>query len=164
MRLSKQMLDMLNKQITNEMVACHNYLSMASWFDDQELTGFGNWFRKQAEEERGHAMKVYEYILDRREQALIDAVPAPKQSWKSPLEAAQDALKNEEKNSDNINKLMAQSKKENDYATESFLKWFVDEQVEEESSAEHLVERLEILKDSKSGLLDMDRELSQRKE
>jgi len=117
-------------------------------------------FRTQ--EELQHAMKVFDFIMDREGKVTLAAVKPPTGTWKSPLAAVQDALKSERANTKQINDLVELSFATKDHATRVFLQWFVDEQVEEEASASKLVEKVKLVKDSKGALFILDQELASR--
>jgi ferritin len=152
----------LNKQIKAELTAQHTYLSMASYFYDQDMTGFARWLRHHADEEEFHAMKIYDFIHDRGGRAKLLGVDAAKTDWSSPLEVLQDALKHEQHVTDLINKLVELASAENDHATFSFLQWYVDEQVEEEAIVQAIIHDLERIGDFKPMLVTLDRELGRQ--
>ncbi len=160
--IKKTVQEAINRQIINEMYSSNLYLSMASYFRSLNLNGFANWMRVQVQEEMFHAMKFFDYVLDRGGEAKVGEIKAPPFHWKSPLEAFQFTLKHEESVTDSINKLAALAIKENDYATNVLLQWFVTEQVEEEANVTEIVERLKLAGDSKSSLFLLDSELKAR--
>lgn len=139
MMISKVMNASLNKQIANELGASHKYLAMAYCFDDMGLKVFAKRFGQQADEERGHALKIARFIQDVGGRVVFEALDKPKGDYKSAKEIVQAALDSELTVTKQINELVAQSEKEKDYATRSFLQWFVDEQVEEVSSMTELL-------------------------
>jgi ferritin len=162
MKIRKSMQDVLNKQVNHEFHAAYLYLSMAAHFEEENFKGFANWMRKQAEEEKGHAMKIFNYVIERGGKVTLAAIDAPKTAWTSPLEAFEDAYKHEMKVTDLINAMMDKAIEEKDHASASFLKWFVDEQVEEEASTEEVVQKLKYIGENKNGLYMLDKELGQR--
>ena len=151
-----------NEQITEELFSSYLYLSMSAYFQSVNLPGFANWMRVQAQEELMHAMKFYDYINERRGRVLLKEIKTPQHEWKSPLEIFEDALKHEEYITEKINNLVDLSIKEKDHASNIFLQWFVNEQVEEEASADDIINRLKLVGDSKGGLFMLDRELGTR--
>lgn len=161
--LSDKMQNALNDQINMEFYAFYQYLAMAAYFESQNLLGFANWMHVQSNEEDTHAMKFYDYINDRRGRVTLKALDAPKTDWSSPLEAFQDALKHEQKVTASINNLVNLAIQEGDHATNSFLKWFVDEQVEEEANVDAVIQDLKRVGDSSQGLFLLDREMAGRK-
>ena len=160
--LSKSMEDALNKQINAELYSAYLYLSMAAYFDSISLDGFSHWMKLQAKEETEHAYKIYGYVYERGGAVILEAINKPPTKWDSPLAVFEDAYKHEQKVSEMINNLVAMAREEKDYATENFLQWFVEEQVEEEADADEVVQKLRMVKDSRNGLFMMDGKLGQR--
>ena len=144
MAMSAELQDAYNDQITLEFASCYAYLQMAAFLEDGNLPGFANWMRQQAEEERVHAMKFFDFINDRGGQVTLAQIAGPKTQWNSPLAAFQDAYKHECKISGLINKLVDLSVAESDHAANAFLQWFVSEQVEEEATADEIVGKLKL--------------------
>jgi ferritin len=136
---------------------------MASYFDELSLKGFANYFKVQAREELGHAMKFYEFIIDRGWKIEIQDIPRPKSSWRSILEAVEDFLAAEVENTKRIWRLVDLARESGDKAAESFLQWFVNEQVEEEKNANELLAILKLTKEHPSAILALDRVLAERK-
>ena len=160
--ISTKMQKVLNDQINEEMFSSYLYLSMAAHFEAKNLKGFGNWFRIQSQEETTHAMKFYNFVLQKGGKVTLKQITAPKTEWKTISEAFADTLKHEQKITGLINKLVEVAMVEKDYATNTFLQWFVTEQVEEEANVEDLIQKLEMIGDNKSGLYMLDNELGQR--
>jgi len=152
----------LNAQLTREMYSSNLYLAMAGYFQSINLKGFAHWMRLQAQEETTHAMKFFDYLLDRGAIVQIDAIEKPPSKWDSPLAAMEAALKHEQFITQNINSLADLAIKEGDHATQIFLQWFVTEQVEEEANVTEIVEKLKLIGDWKGGLLMIDNELGKR--
>jgi ferritin len=161
--LSKKIENAINKQINAELWSAYLYLSMSAYFESINLGGFANWMRVQAQEEVGHAMKFYHHVIERRGRVTVTAIAAPNVTWKSPLNAFEDAFKHELKVTGLINDIANIAVSEKDHATENMLQWFVDEQVEEESSADAIVQKLKMIGSNTGGLYMLDRELAQRK-
>lgn len=162
MVIAQSMQQSLNKQINAELYSAYLYLSMAAYYDAANLKGFAHWNKLQYKEETGHAMKLYSYIFDRGGRVTLEAIAAPKTEWRTPLEAFTEAYTHEQKVSAMIHSLVDQARTEKDLATESFLKWFIDEQVEEEDHARSIVERLTLAKDNVGALMIIDGELGRR--
>jgi len=160
--LSDKLQDALNGQLNAEYYSSYLYLSMAAHFDSINLPGFAHWMKVQAKEELGHAMKFYEHVTDRRGRVTLSAIAAPATQWKSPLAAFEAAFRHEQKVTGLIADLVKLAAAEKDNATGIFLQWFVTEQVEEEKSADEVVQKLKRIGDSPQGLLLLDRELGQR--
>ena len=163
MKISKKMEDMLNEQINQELNAGYLYLSMAAFLEDESLPGFASWMKLQAEEEKEHAMKIFDFVHERGGRVTLKAISAPKSNWKSVEEAFVDAYAHEQKVTDLIYMLVDAANKERDYATTRMLDWFVNEQVEEEDSASSILDKIRMVKGSKAGLLYLDKELGKRK-
>jgi len=160
--ISKKMQNAINGQINAELYSAYLYLSMSADFSSKNLQGFANWMKIQAREELGHAMKLYNFIEERLGRVTLKAIESPPAEWDSPLAAFEQALKHEQKVTGLINKLVDQAIAENDHATRGFLQWFVDEQVEEEASADAIVQQLKLMKGAPGGLFMLDKELGRR--
>ena len=160
--IKKVVQDAINEQIVKELYSSNLYLSMAAYYRLINLNGFANWMRIQVQEEMFHAMKFFDYLLERGGEAKIGVINAPPTKWKSPLDVFVAAQKHEESVTESINKLATLAMKENDYATNILLQWFITEQVEEESTVSEIVERLKLAGDSKSSLFMLDSELKTR--
>ncbi len=160
--LSEKLQKELNEQINNELFAAYQYLAMAEYFASMNLDGFAHWMRLQREEEIGHAMKIFDFVIDRDARVKLGVIDAPSSTFASPLDVLKKALEHERAVTQKINALYTAAKQENDYPTEALMQWFVLEQVEEEASALKAIERLEMAGDDKAALLMLDREMGQR--
>ena len=140
MAISESMNAKLNEQIGHELFSSQVYLAMACLFEEQGLKMLSKLYRKQTEEERGHALKILDYLGTVEGKVRLTAIPQPQASYPSVLAAIEAALEHERKVSEQINDLLVLAEKERDYATRSFLKWYVDEQVEEVDSQLHLAQ------------------------
>lgn len=160
--ISKNLNKAINEQINKEVFSEYLYLAMSGWFTAQNLDGFANWMLVQAKEEHDHAMKFFNYVLERGGEIELMALAKPEKTFKNPLNAFKMALAHEQFISKSINELMDLAIKEKDHAVKSFLQWYVDEQVEEESNADKLVKQLGMIKDNVHALLMLDRELATR--
>lgn len=162
MSVSKKMHEKLNEQIQKEFFSEYLYLSMAAYFESIDLPGFANFFKVQALEERDHAMKFYAYVADTDGRVLLRQIEQPKHDFESPLEILQMSLEHEKYVTSSIHDIVAAALEEKDYATNTFLNWFVTEQVEEEASMSTLVGKLKLVEGDGRGLLLLDNELAQR--
>ncbi|MBS3734734.1 MAG: ferritin [Phycisphaerae bacterium] len=160
--ISPKMQDAINEQINAETYSAYLYWSMAAYFESENLPGFARWMKVQAGEEMTHAGKFFDYVNERGGRVTLTAIEAPPTAWDSPLAAFQAAYEHETKVTAMINDLVDLARSENDHATESFLTWYVDEQVEEESSADDIVQKLTRVQDAPGGLFMLDRELGAR--
>jgi ferritin len=143
----------LNRQINLELGAAYNYLSMACWFEQENLVGFAQWMRVQRNEEHVHAEKLLTYLIDRDGKAELQAVPKPPASYKNVIEVFQQAYQTEKANTKAIYELYSLAAKLDDYATQSQLKWFLDEQVEEEKTFDEALSLLKRAGDDRSALI-----------
>lgn len=162
--IGKAMQEAMNEQINRELFSSYLYLSMAAYFEDRNLPGFANWMRIQAEEEREHAMKFYDFILERGGRVLLKAIDAPKTDWNSALEVAEEVAAHEAKVTASINSLYELAMKEKDYPAQIMLQWFITEQVEEENNAGELVDNLKLIEERGTAILMLDHHLSKRKD
>lgn len=160
--ISEKMTKALNDQINAELYSAYIYYAMQAYFHSVNLDGFANWMNVQTKEEMTHAAKFFDFLNERNARIELAAIEKPQKDWKNALDAFQTAYKHEQYITGRINKLMEMAKAEKDYATESFLKWFVDEQVEEEAGALKIVETLKMLKDSTGGLVMLDHQMAKR--
>ena len=160
--LSKKMEEALNAQINAEFWSAYLYLSMSAHFAAAGNSGFANWFEVQFKEEQDHAAIFTKYILSRGGKVMLKPIDGVKTEWTSPLNAFEDTLEHEQKVTAMINNLYAIATEEHDYATQSMLKWFIDEQVEEEETAQGVIDSLKMIKDNGFGLYMLDKELKVR--
>ncbi len=161
--LSKKVEEALNKQINAEFWSGYLYLSMSAHFAKDGKSGFANWFKVQAQEESQHATKLFDYVLTRGGSVTLKPIDKVPHTWKTPLDAFKAALAHEKQVSAMIDNLVTLANEEKDYATASMLQWFVDEQVEEEETAQEYVDSLEMIKDNGFGIYTIDKELKSRK-
>jgi ferritin len=162
--ISARMQDALNEQIKHELESAYLYMSVAAYFHSEGLDGMAGWMRVQAHEEFKHAMKFFDHIKERAGRIELAALAKPKTQWSSPVEAFQDAYRHEQFITAKINALVDLAAKETDYAVRPLLDWFVVEQIEEEASTSQVVQMLERIGSSGSGLVMLDRELGKRKD
>lgn len=160
--LSDKMQTALNDQLNAELESAYIYLSMAAYLADENLPGMATWMHMQEAEERVHAMKFYHFIIERQGRVTLQAISAPPTEWDSALAAFENALEHEQYISRRINDLVKLAREENDYATESFLSWFVDEQVEEEDNVGGVVDDLKRAEGYPPAIFMLDRELGAR--
>ncbi|MFW6096079.1 MAG: ferritin [Bacteroidota bacterium] len=160
--LSEKMEKALNEQVNAEMYSAYLYLSMSAYFEDMNLSGFAHWMYIQAQEEMTHAMKIYNYIFDRGGKVSLKAIEKPPAKWDNPVNVVDEVYSHEQKVTQMIHDLVNLAREEKDHSTDNMLQWFVAEQVEEEASADELLQKLKIIDGSGQGLLMIDRELAQR--
>jgi ferritin len=161
--IGKPMQDAMNEQINKELFSSYLYLSMAAFFEDKNLPGFASWMRIQADEEREHAMKFYDFILERGGRVQLKAIDAPKTEWNSNLEVVEEVAAHEAKVTASIYALYELALKEKDYPAQVMLQWFISEQVEEEKSAAEIVASMKMIQARETAVLQLDHHLSKRK-
>jgi ferritin len=160
--LSPKIQDALNAQINAEYLSALTYLSLTAYFEDTDFKGFSHWMRIQYKEELTHAEKLFDFINERDGRVHLTQLEAPRLEWESPLAGFQSALDNERSLSAKINDIVSLALDEKDFATHSFMQWFINEQVEEESLVNDIVQDLRRIGDNSNGLFLMDRDLAQR--
>ncbi len=160
--IAKPMEGAINKQINAELYSSYLYLAMAADFESKNLSGFAKWMRVQVQEEMVHAMKFFDYVLERGGRVTLDALDTPPAEWDSPLAAFEAAYGHEQKVTALIDGLVALAIEKKDRASENMLQWFVAEQVEEEATADAVVQQLRLAADAPGALFMLDRELGQR--
>lgn len=156
--LDKRMEEALNNQLQAEMASGYLYLSMATYLEDEDLPGFGHSLRLHAEEELEHAMRFYDYILRKGGRILLQAIDEPQHDWDSVLEVYEHIQEHEELVTSLIHDLVDLSIELSDHATNQFLLWFVEEQVEEEELAAEDLRKVRMSVDSPQLLYLLDRE------
>jgi len=162
MELELKIEEALNRQINQEMAAAYSYLAASAWFDENNFDGFSKWMELQRQEELEHAGKLIDYLHDRGGRLSLEAVEKPNAEYGSVMEVFQGALRNEENNTRSIHALYKLATEENDYPTQSFLKWFIDEQVEEERTMNDAIGMLQHAGDDRSALLVLNQQMGQR--
>jgi len=160
----KQVEKALNEQLNAELWSGYLYLSMAAHFENTNLRGMAHWMKKQAHEELDHAMRFYNYIIDRSGKVTLTAIDKVPTSWKSPLDAFQESYNHEVKVTGLINSLADLAAKQGDHATTVMLHWFITEQIEEEAQTLLIVNKLKLIDKSTGGLFMLDHELGKRGE
>jgi len=160
--LNKKIEDAINKQINAELFSSYLYYSMSAYCDSLSLGGFAAWMRAQALEEMTHVHKFVEYLNNRGKKVILSTIEAPKTQWNSVAEVFDHVYSHEVHVSGLINKLMDVAIKEGDHASVNFLQWFVSEQVEEEATADAVVQKLKLIDKTSGGLFMLDKELGGR--
>ena len=164
MKLSNKLEKVLNDQINLELCSAYAYFGMAAYFERTAFTGFGKWMELQSKEELSHASRFFKYIVERGGKVTLQAIPEPKGDYKSPHDVFKVSLGHEQRVSAAICAIYELAAAEKDYATLSFLKWFLDEQVEEERNVGDILAKLELVGDSHSGLYQVDQHAARRAE
>lgn len=160
--MKSEIRDAISEQIKHEFYSAYLYLSMAGSFEVDDLSGFAHWMRRQSEEEREHAMKFFDFLLDRGEHVQLQAIDQPPYAFRSPLDTFEQALEHEREITSHIHELYELAVRESDYPAQVLLNTFVAEQVEEEKSATEIVGRLRMAGEDSAALLLLDSELRDR--
>lgn len=154
--------EVINKQINAELYSAYLYLSMAAYFESVNLPGFANWMRVQFEEEQFHGLKFFSYLISRGGRVKLEAIEVPKFEWKSAIEVFEETLEHEKHVTALLNNIAEVAEEEKDRATRNLMVWFIDEQVEEESNAEKIINELKMIGGEGHGMLMLDREFATR--
>ena len=162
MKIGGKMEEALNRQVNAEIYSAYLYLGMSARCTELNLKGIAHWFYVQAQEEMTHAMKFYRFVLERGGRAGLPAIEGVRSDWKDPLEMFTTAYEHEQKVTGLINGLMDIAAAERDHASASMLKWFIDEQVEEENNAVQNIEQVKMAGESKGALMHLDHMLGKR--
>jgi ferritin len=157
--ITEKMRDAINNQVNRELYSAYLYLSMSAYFGSVNLKGFAHWMRMQVKEELVHAMKLYDYLVQRGGRAVMLPIGEPPSEWISPLEAFEHASRHEQNVTGLISDLVKVAVSERDDDANNFLQWFVKEQVEEEESAGKVVQKI---RSAGSDLSALDRKLAKR--
>jgi ferritin len=160
--LNRAVQDAMNQQIKNELDSAYLYLAMAAYFESEDLPGFAHWMVEQAEEEQEHAMKFYHFINERGGRVVLHALDEPPAAFDSVMAVFEQTYAHEQKVTSLIHELYALAVAEKDYASQSFLQWYVDEQVEEEANVSAILAQLRMVDGKGQGLLMLDRALGAR--
>jgi ferritin len=159
---SKAVQDAINEQINNELSASYIYLAMSAYCERENFTGCAKWLRLQSQEEYGHAMRLLDFLLARDGAVKLKAIAEPNVQYKSIAAVFEQALKQEQETTGEIDQLYDLSHKEKAFAALVEMQWFITEQVEEEKTAREIVAKFHLCKDDPSALMDLDRELGGR--
>jgi ferritin len=162
MEMNKKLENAFNEQINKELHSGYIYLSMSAYFENENFPGMAKWMKNQAQEEYEHAMKLFNFLVERGNKVELKAIDAVPTTWKNALDVFETALNHERKVTKMIHSLLDLSMEEKDHPAVSHLKWFVDEQVEEESTADAIVQKLKMVGDAKHALIMLDHELGKR--
>lgn len=160
--INKKIEQAINDQVNAEMFSANLYFAMSAYFETLSLKGFARWLRVQGLEELTHVQRFFTYLHNRGGHAVIKAIDAPKSDFASPLAVFEEVYAHECHVTGLINKLMDLALKESDHATVQFLQWFVAEQVEEESTADEVVQQLKLIEKTEGGLFLLDQQMAQR--
>lgn len=160
--LSEKLTSALNDQMNYEFMSAQVYLAMGAYCVAENLDGFGNFFLVQAEEERFHAMKIFKFLNDRGKRVTVDGMPAPNNDYKTLLEVFEEGYRHEQEVTRRIYDLSDIAVNEREHATIHFLKWFIDEQVEEEALFDSIIQKLKRIDMDSNALFMLEAELAKR--
>ena len=160
--ISERMEAALNEQVNKEFFSAYLYLAMSAYSNTIGLPGFAHWMRMQYEEESLHVTKMYDYILGQGGEVHLMAIEEPEKEYGSPLQIFEKTLEHEQYVTDMIHRLMDLAIEEKDYATQTFLQWYVTEQVEEEANVNDILAPLRMVGEDKGGLMMIDQQLAGR--
>lgn len=161
--MNKKLLDEMNVQINKEMYSGYLYLAMAAHFEEKNLPGFAHWMTIQAGEELEHAMKFFEFLNEVGGKVILEAIEKPDSEFGNPQKVFKQVLEHEQYVTSRIHLLYKLAVATNEFPTQMFLQWFVNEQVEEEKNASEILENLKLAGESGNSILMLDRALNQRK-
>jgi ferritin len=160
--LKEKVLNALNKQINAEMHSAYLYLSMSAYLQDKGLAGFANWMKVQYKEELSHALKIFDYVNERNGRVVLEPIAGVPIEFDGIIDVFEKTLEHEQKVTQMIDQLVDVAVSDSDHATQSFLQWFVDEQVEEESNVNELLDNLRLIDGQGNGVFMLNRELQTR--
>jgi ferritin len=160
--LSDRLLNALNEQVNYEFYSEYTYMAMAAYCEYEDLKGFANFFKVQAAEERFHAMKFFDYIYQMGGRVTFKSMPEPKNEFDGIIPVFSEGLEHEQEVTKRIYNLADIASEEREHATISLLKWFIDEQVEEEDNFNNLIKKLKRIGNNSAALYMLDDELALR--
>lgn len=160
--ISEKLLIALNDQMNFEFLSGYYYMAMAAYASNEDFNGIAHFLIIQGQEEYTHGMKFYDFIHDMDGRVTMQAIDEPKKDYESLVEVFEEALGHEKLVTNKINELMDMAKEEKSHATESFLQWFIDEQVEEENNMKDILVKLKRMEGNFQGLYMLDKELGSR--
>jgi len=160
--LKGKVLQAINQQINKEYYSAFLYLSMSAWFNGKGLPGFANWMFIQFQEELTHGNKFFKYVHERGSQVVLQPIAQVETDFSDVIDVFEKTLAHEQFVTESINKVQDVAIAESDHATQSFLKWFIDEQVEEEANVQEILDTLKLINGQGNGIFMLDREMRQR--
>ena len=160
--MDKKLYQAMNEQVTKEFFSSYLYLSMAAYLENKGLSGMAGWMKIQAQEEIFHGTKIFDYLNERGERVILGSFDKPESEFKSVRDVFEQVLAHEQKVTHSCNNVYSLALEAKDHAAVGFMQWFVDEQVEEESSANDVLNKLDYIKEDSAGMLMLDKELGAR--
>jgi len=162
MKIPVKVEEILNKQVNAEFWSAYMYLSMSAWFEEKGLKGFANWMYVQFQEENTHALKIYHFVLGRQGNIKLQPIAGVPAEWKDILDAMEETYQHEVKVTAMIYNCLDVAEKEKDRGTVSMLQWFVDEQIEEETNVDDIINQLKLIGNDGQAIYHLDKELATR--
>lgn len=162
--ISEKMQKAINDQINAEFYSSYFYLSMSAYCESVNFKGFAEWFRLQAEEEKTHGFKLFDYLQERGGRVILKPIEGPPTEFKSVQDTFEQTLEHERKVTSLINNLYKLAMEENDYPSQSHLQWFIDEQVEEEATAEDILNQIKMVEGKTGSMFYIDRHVARQRE
>ena len=150
--------ELLNDQINKELYSAYLYLSFADYYEEEGLNGYANWYEIQAQEERDHALIFRNYLHDNGEKVKLLAIDQPDKTFTSYLEPLEAALEHEKYVTSLINGIYEAAEAAKDYRTMKFLDWFIDEQMEEEDTADTMITKMKLFGSDARSLYELNQE------
>ncbi len=160
--MDKKLYDLVNTQINKELYSAYLYLSFADYYKDEGLDGFANYFEIQAQEERDHALIFRKYLLENDEVPKLLAIDQPDKTFSNYLDPLNAALEHEKYVTSLINDIYAAALEAHDFRLQQFLKWFIDEQMEEEDNARDMITKMTLFGKDQHSLFELDKEYGSR--
>lgn len=160
--LNQVVQDKINEQINNEFNSSYSYLAMSAYCEHLHFTGCANWLRVQSQEENGHAMRLYDFLIARGGQVVLHEIKAPPVEFASLTNVFEQALQQEQEVTAQIDALYELAFREKAFSALVELEWFIQEQVEEEKTAREILHKFKLVENDPASLLDLDRELGER--
>lgn len=160
--MNKKVEALLNDQINKELYSAYLYLDMSNYFERRGLSGYANWYKIQAQEERDHAMLFYQYMQNNDCVVTLGAIAKPDKVYKKDMDVLKAALEHEEYVTSLINNIYSEAYKAKDFRTMQFLDWFIKEQGEEETNARDMITKMELFGNDPKSLYMLNQELEGR--
>ena len=160
--MDKKLAELLNQQVNKEFYSAYLYLDMSNYYADQDLDGFANWYKIQAQEERDHALLFMEYLQNNNESVTLEAIEKPDKVFNTLMDPLEAGAEHERYVTSLINDIYAVAYELKDFRTMQFLDWFVKEQGEEEKTADSLIKKYKLFGDDPKGLYLLNQELAAR--
>ena len=160
--MNEKVRDLLNQQINKELYSAYLYLDFSNYYEQRGLSGFANWYKIQAMEERDHAMLFYQYLQNENQKVTLEAIAKPDKAFSCHMDVLKAGLEHEQYVTSLIHDIYAAAYDVKDFRTMQFLDWFVKEQGEEETNANDMITKMELFGSDPKGLYMLNQELLAR--